>query len=98
MTQLWRGEPFSHQGKHYQIDTTSLNANMLPLVQQPRIPIWVVGAWPRPKSMRRVLRCDGIIPIVIPKGKKGRGATPDDIQEIQTWLEEKPRLGSGHCD
>ena len=26
-----------------------------------RIPIWVVGAWPRTKSMQRVLRCDGLL-------------------------------------
>ena len=89
MTQVWQGDPFLHQGKHYQVDTTSLNSNMLPLVQYPRIPIWVVGAWPRPKSMRRVLRCDGVIPMVKPKGEKGRSATPDDIREMKAWLEEQ---------
>jgi len=30
-------------------------------VQRPRIPIWVVGAWPKERSMRRVLRWDGIV-------------------------------------
>ena len=30
-------------------------------VQQPRIPVWVVGAWPHERSMRRVVRWDGIV-------------------------------------
>src|SRR3712207_7879580 len=41
---LWSGEPFSYIGKHYTIS----NAQLLPRpVQQPRIPIWVAGEWPR---------------------------------------------------
>ena len=64
INQLWQGNPFSHQGKYYQVDITSLKVNIPSPVQQPRIPIWVVGAWPRPKSMQRVLQCDGIVPIV----------------------------------
>ena len=28
------------------------------------------------------LGCDGIIPYIKPKGKKGRSTTPDDIGEI----------------
>src|SRR6267143_22284 len=30
--------------------------------QDPRIPIWVVGVWEKPKSMQRALAWDGIIP------------------------------------
>ena len=52
---------------------------------QPRIPIWVVGVWPRPKSMRRVLRCDGIVPQYHVGDREG---TPDDIRELRTWLTE----------
>jgi alkanesulfonate monooxygenase SsuD/methylene tetrahydromethanopterin reductase-like flavin-dependent oxidoreductase (luciferase family) len=58
---LWAGQPFSYEGKHYQIKPTSFPPPPPP-VQQPRIPISAVGAWPREKSMRRVLRCDGIMP------------------------------------
>ena len=39
---------------------------------QERIPVWVVGVWPRPKSMRRVLRCDGIIPQFEVEGREPR--------------------------
>jgi alkanesulfonate monooxygenase SsuD/methylene tetrahydromethanopterin reductase-like flavin-dependent oxidoreductase (luciferase family) len=31
-------------------------------VQQPRIPIWVVGAWGKERSVARALRFDGILP------------------------------------
>jgi hypothetical protein len=48
-----------------------------------RIPVWVVGVWPRPKSMRRVLRCDGIIPQY---DLDGRAAGPDDARAVRAWL------------
>jgi hypothetical protein len=34
-------------------------------VQQPRIPIWVVGAWLSKRSIQRVLRYDGLLPQVL---------------------------------
>jgi|HigsolmetaAR202D_1030399.scaffolds.fasta_scaffold00061_29 Coenzyme F420-dependent N5,N10-methylene tetrahydromethanopterin reductase and related flavin-dependent oxidoreductases len=56
---LWRGERVNFAGKHYRVDGMKL----LPTtVQQPRIPIWVVGVLGRPKSMRRALAWDGIVP------------------------------------
>ena len=62
---LWSGEPFSFSGKHYNLDEMTF----LPKpVQSPRIPVWVVGAWPRMKSMRRTLRWDGILPASMPVG------------------------------
>ena len=45
LTGLWRGQPFQYAGKHYTIKETSFLPPPAP-VQQPRIPIWVVGAWP----------------------------------------------------
>src|SRR5262249_5512171 len=51
LTGLWRGQPFNYDGKHYHVRETSF-APPPPPVQQPRIPIWVVGAWPRMKSMQ----------------------------------------------
>jgi alkanesulfonate monooxygenase SsuD/methylene tetrahydromethanopterin reductase-like flavin-dependent oxidoreductase (luciferase family) len=52
---------------------------------QERIPIWVVGLWPRPTSMRRVLRCDGIVPQYDVGDREG---TPDDIRAMRGWLAE----------
>ena len=53
-------------------------------VQQP-VPIWVVGVWPRPKSMRRVLLCDGVVPQY---QLAGRDAGPADAQELRAWLSQ----------
>jgi alkanesulfonate monooxygenase SsuD/methylene tetrahydromethanopterin reductase-like flavin-dependent oxidoreductase (luciferase family) len=86
---MWRQQPFAYQGKHYTIDATKLNLPLPPPIQQPRIPTWVVGAWPRPKSMRRALRYDGLIPIVKPKGEAGRNVTPEDVREMKVWVEAR---------
>lgn len=82
---LWRGQPFSYDGKHYHIKPTTFPPPPPP-VQQPRIPIWVVGAWPRMKSMRRVLRCDGIMPAVMGEDGAFRETTPDDLRAIGEYV------------
>lgn len=70
---LWKGEPFSFQGKHYQVDTTGLSQGIrdweIRPVQQPRIPIWHAGTWPAGPSMRRALKYDGLLPNVVADGK-----------------------------
>jgi alkanesulfonate monooxygenase SsuD/methylene tetrahydromethanopterin reductase-like flavin-dependent oxidoreductase (luciferase family) len=87
---LWRGEPFRYSGEHYAVDTRSLSVFSVPKpVQQPRIPIWVVGAWPRPKSMRRALRCDGVLPYVKPRGQGYRATTPEDVRAIKAYVAER---------
>jgi hypothetical protein len=79
----WTGKPFSHQGMHYRTDEMTF----LPRpVQQPRIPIWVVGAWPREKSMQRVLRYDGILPNKLKPGGGQATVTPDDIRAIAEYV------------
>ena len=60
MTGLWAGRA-SHAGKHYRVEG-ELHYPPPPPVQQPRIPIWVVGAWPFQKSMQRAIKYDGIVP------------------------------------
>jgi alkanesulfonate monooxygenase SsuD/methylene tetrahydromethanopterin reductase-like flavin-dependent oxidoreductase (luciferase family) len=72
---LWRGEPFSYAGKHFQIGRMTL---LPPPVQRPRVPLWVVGVWPAQKSIGRALRWDGIIP-----QKKGGQLTPDDVRALR---------------
>jgi hypothetical protein len=52
---------------------------------QERIPIWVVGVWPAPRSMRRVLRCDGIIPQY---GTLVHEPGPADAGAVCAWLTE----------
>jgi hypothetical protein len=58
-------------------------------VQSPRIPIWVVGAWPRPKSMRRAVRYDGLLPAMM--GEDGRvsmrSPTADEVRAMKAFVE-----------
>lgn len=82
LTGLWRGQPFSYDGKHYKIKETKFFPPPPP-VQKPRIPIWVVGAWPRMKSMRRVIKYDGLLPAVMGEDGKLRQVTPKDIRAMK---------------
>jgi alkanesulfonate monooxygenase SsuD/methylene tetrahydromethanopterin reductase-like flavin-dependent oxidoreductase (luciferase family) len=53
---LWSGRPFSYQGRHFQVSkVTCLPAP----VQQPRIPVWIGGAFPNRGPLRRAARWDG---------------------------------------
>ena len=86
LTGLWRGQPFTYAGKHYQVKETAFFPPPAP-VQQPRIPIWVVGAWPRPKSMRRVLRYDGLLPMGMDERGRPRQLYPEEIQTVKAFIE-----------
>ena len=88
MTGLWLGQPFTYDGKHYRIRETSFLPPPPP-VQQPRIPIWVVGAWGRERSMRRALRYDGLLPYVLDADGKGREITPDDVRAMAAHVAER---------
>jgi alkanesulfonate monooxygenase SsuD/methylene tetrahydromethanopterin reductase-like flavin-dependent oxidoreductase (luciferase family) len=89
LTGLWRGQPFRYQGKHYQIEETTFQPPPPP-VQQPRIPIWVIGAWPREKSMQRALRYDGLLPNVMGEDGKVRLSPPthDELRAMKAYVEE----------
>lgn len=96
LTGLWQGQPFNYRGRHYQIQETDFYLPPPP-VQQPRIPIWVVGAWPSQKSMRRVLRYDGLLPAVLDEKGKVRMSPvkPAELAEMKAWIdanrtEQKP--------
>lgn len=54
---LWTEALFSFTGEYY-----TLNQVTLPVkpVQSPRIPLWVVGGWPRRGPFRRAARWDGV--------------------------------------
>jgi hypothetical protein len=84
---LWKGQPFNYVGKHYKIGETTF-APPPPPVQQPRIPIWVVGAWPREKSMQRVLRYDGLLPNVMEENGKPRMGPPtfDELRQMSEYV------------
>jgi alkanesulfonate monooxygenase SsuD/methylene tetrahydromethanopterin reductase-like flavin-dependent oxidoreductase (luciferase family) len=86
---LWDGGT-SYHGEHYRYDTGRLDLSAAARPVQARVPLWVVGVWPRPKSLRRTLRCDGIIPQY---DLDGREPGPDDARALAGWLaghEAKP--------
>ncbi|MBV8694707.1 MAG: LLM class flavin-dependent oxidoreductase [Chloroflexi bacterium] len=80
LTGLWSGQPFSFHGQHYHVEEMTF---LPPPVQSPRIPIWVVGVWPRMKSMQRALRYDGLLPNKMPDDGE---ITPADIQAMKTFI------------
>jgi hypothetical protein len=84
---LWSGEPFAFEGRHYQFGPMTFRPAP---VQQPRIPIWVIGAWPHERSMRRVVRWDGIyVQAQDAEGKPASG--PDPLRDVLAYVRrERP--------
>ncbi|HEY7346775.1 MAG TPA: LLM class flavin-dependent oxidoreductase [Ktedonobacterales bacterium] len=82
---LWSGQPFSYRGKHYHVENLTF---LPPPVQSPRIPVWVVGAWPRPKSMQRVLRWDGLLPARMNDDGSFADVIPADLQAMRAYISE----------
>jgi alkanesulfonate monooxygenase SsuD/methylene tetrahydromethanopterin reductase-like flavin-dependent oxidoreductase (luciferase family) len=75
---LWSGDPFAFHGEHYQIAETRFTPTPM---QQPRIPIWVVGGWPVKRPLQRAARWDGVFPY------STQGAlTPADVVEIRAYI------------
>lgn len=91
---LWRAASskesgFEHQGKHYNIEVKAdFMSKPAPPVQQPRIPIWVVGAWPGDKSMARVAKYDGWLPSSRDENGSFRQSTADEVRAGSVWLAE----------
>ena len=85
LTGLWSGEPFSYSGEHYRLEEMTF---LPPPVQKPRIPVWVVGAWPSRKSMGRALRYDGVLAAAVGAGPESPGVTPQTIREIREYVGE----------
>jgi alkanesulfonate monooxygenase SsuD/methylene tetrahydromethanopterin reductase-like flavin-dependent oxidoreductase (luciferase family) len=81
---VWSGgSRYDGEHYHYQSGRFDLAAAVQP-VQQP-IPIWVAARWPRPRSLRRALRCQGILPEFTPPDEE---ADPDDLRALRAWLAE----------
>ncbi|HTG40877.1 MAG TPA: LLM class flavin-dependent oxidoreductase [Methylomirabilota bacterium] len=84
---LWTGEPFAFEGRHYRFGPMTFRPTP---VQQPRVPIWVVGAWPHERSMRRAVRWDGIyVQAQAADGKPASG--PGPVQDVLAYVRrERP--------
>ncbi|MEQ7008111.1 LLM class flavin-dependent oxidoreductase [Actinopolymorpha sp. B17G11] len=89
VSKLWTGTPFDYVGKHFRSRATGslVPPAAPPPVQKPRIPVWVVGGWPRPKSMRRAAAWDGWLPHYAPHDTSaGSDFTPDMLAEGTDWI------------
>jgi alkanesulfonate monooxygenase SsuD/methylene tetrahydromethanopterin reductase-like flavin-dependent oxidoreductase (luciferase family) len=87
LTGLWRGQPYAFDGRHYHVKETTFLPPPPP-VQTPRIPIWVVAAWPWPKSMDRAARYDGLLPLNLSADKQMSPLTPADVAAMRAYLAE----------
>lgn len=77
---LMHGQPFEFHGKHYECTPTDFPPPP-PHVQQPRVPVWVVGAHPSIKSLGRAARWDGLLPTIVGR-KLGHEFTADDMATV----------------
>lgn len=77
---LMHGQPFEFTGQHYAVKPTTFFPPPPP-VQQPRVPVWVVGAYPAEKSLKRAARWDGLLPAKVGHGEATPFA-PDDLAEV----------------
>jgi alkanesulfonate monooxygenase SsuD/methylene tetrahydromethanopterin reductase-like flavin-dependent oxidoreductase (luciferase family) len=85
LTGLWTGEAFGFAGRHYRFEAMAFRPTP---IQQPRIPIWVVGAWPSERSMERAVRHDGVLPHAL----GNRRYVPELVAEIRDWIGERRSL------
>jgi alkanesulfonate monooxygenase SsuD/methylene tetrahydromethanopterin reductase-like flavin-dependent oxidoreductase (luciferase family) len=81
MQTVWAGAG-TYEGEHYRYHGGQFDGTVVQPVQRP-IPIWVAARWPRPKSLRRALRGQGILPEFM---FEGRGPEPGDVRALRAWM------------
>ena len=93
---LFQGQPFDFDGNHFHLRLTQLDPVHYPPapIQQPRIPLWCVGAWPRMKSMKRVLKCDGLLPARMNPEGKFEELQPADICAMKAYVDANRTLST----
>jgi len=91
---LFRRKMFDYDGKHCHVKLPLVDEMyyLLVLVQQPRIPLWCVGAWPRMKSMKRVLKCYGLWLNKMDENGKFVDLQPDDIRQMKAYFDANRTL------
>lgn len=91
---LYRGKQFDYDGEHYHLRLSQLDEQYYPPppIQQPRIPLWVAGAWPRRKSMQRILKCDGLLPLKMNPDGQFEEVLPADISEMKAYVDANRSL------
>lgn len=94
LTQLFLRKPFDYDGKHFHVRLTQVDEMHYPPlpVQQPRIPLWTVGVWPRKKSMARILKCDGLLPAKIDPDGQFIEVGPADVRQMKAYIDANRTL------
>ena len=94
LNQMYQGEPFDYDGEHYHVKLTSLDKQYYPAkpIHQPRVPIWAPLIWPREKSKKRILKCDGLFAEKWRSGEKPEEVSPHDIREMKSYVEANRTL------
>lgn len=90
MSRFWSGQPFTFEGEHYKV-RWGTGWTYTP-VQQPRVPIWVVGAWPRLLTIRRAARWDGVAAAKLSEDGHFSQPSPADIREMKAYIDEQRAL------
>jgi alkanesulfonate monooxygenase SsuD/methylene tetrahydromethanopterin reductase-like flavin-dependent oxidoreductase (luciferase family) len=90
----WSGEDVTYHGTHYEAD--ELHFDPRP-IQQPRIPVWAVGAWPYPKSLRRAARWDGVIVCDKSVDANEDELSAEVVADVAAWMADN-REASGSFD
>jgi alkanesulfonate monooxygenase SsuD/methylene tetrahydromethanopterin reductase-like flavin-dependent oxidoreductase (luciferase family) len=87
IARLWSGEEITFGGEFYHVQ----KARLLPRpVQEPRIPIWIGGQWPKKGPVQRALRWDGA---VLFKNIPDADFTPEDYRELSRLVRARPNAG-----
>ncbi len=96
LTRLYQRKPFDYDGQYFHLMLTQLDERYYPPepVQQPRIPLWVPGIWPRQKSMRRLLKCDGLLPQKMNEQGKFEAVTPADLRQMKDYIDAHRTLAT----
>ncbi len=94
LTLLYQRMQFDYDGKHFHLKLTQMDLQHYPPkpIQQPRIPLWAVGIWPSERSMRRALKCDGVIIEKRGAGNQIEDITPDDLPGITAFIIDNREL------
>lgn len=94
LTLLFQGKQFDFSGEHYHLRLTQLDEQYYPPppVQKPRIPLWVAGAWPRMRSMQRILKCDGLLSLKMSPDGQFQEVQPDDIRDMKAYIDANRTL------
>ncbi|MFZ6028328.1 MAG: LLM class flavin-dependent oxidoreductase [Chloroflexota bacterium] len=96
LTLFYRREPFDYDGRHYHVKLTQVDRQYYPPkpIQQPRIPLWVVGVWPRKNSMRRVLKADGLLAQKMNAAGQFEPVMPADVQRMRAYVDTNRTLST----